>query len=65
MSPANTRAVIADTIDDYITKAITIASVPIIRERIETEIINNLPVVFEDKTTIDDWSDMLRKLKPV
>ena len=65
MSPANTRAVIADTVEDYITKAVTIANVPLIRERIEAEIINNLPVVFEDKATIDDWSEMLRTLKRI
>ena len=54
---------IADTVDDYIEKAIRIASIPIIREEIENSIIELLPNIFEDKATIDEWSTFLHCLE--
>ena len=57
-----TKHVIAQNIDEYIEKAILLANCSKLRESIENELTTLLPNIFEDKNTIDDWSNFLHKL---
>jgi predicted O-linked N-acetylglucosamine transferase (SPINDLY family) len=53
---------IANTIDEYVEKAIRIASVPIIRNEIENAIVELLPTIFEDNKSIDEWTQFLHSV---
>jgi len=54
---------IAESINDYVKKAIHIATDTILREFIEKEIRDNLPKLFEDTKTIDNWTTFLHSLE--
>ena len=59
MGMNGTNRLVAQSVDEYVEKAITIASCPSLRTKIESEICDLLPNIFEDKATIDEWAKFL------
>jgi predicted O-linked N-acetylglucosamine transferase (SPINDLY family) len=62
LSEDKASCLIAENINDYVKKAIQIATDSLLRESIEKDIIKLLPNIFEDTKTIDDWSSFLHSL---
>ena len=63
LSDINKNCLIAENVNDYVKKAIELASNKVLRESIEDEIKTYLPRLFEDTKTIDDWTRFLHSLE--
>ena len=63
LSDINKNCLIAENVNDYVKKAIELASNILLRESIEEEIRTYLHRLFEDTKTIDDWSTFLHSLE--
>jgi predicted O-linked N-acetylglucosamine transferase (SPINDLY family) len=53
---------IADSMNDYVNKAIKLANNNEILDKIEINIIEKYPLIIHDKNTIDDWCVFLKTI---